>query len=67
MRVYLPFQGLHCKVSLEAKTVVLIYDNRLRGALTFAMFICRFFIFDLRESSKFLVAKGRDEEAIEVS
>jgi hypothetical protein len=37
-----------------------------RGALTFSIFICRFFIFDVQESSKFLVAQGRDEEAIEV-
>ncbi|KAH7926360.1 MFS general substrate transporter [Leucogyrophana mollusca] len=36
------------------------------GALTLLMFICRFFIFDLQESSKYLVAQGRDEEAIAV-
>ncbi|KAG0695128.1 major facilitator superfamily domain-containing protein [Suillus ampliporus] len=36
------------------------------GALTFLMFICRFFVFDVQESSKFLVAQGRDEEAIKV-
>jgi hypothetical protein len=30
------------------------------------MFICRFVIFDLQESSKFLIAKGRNEEAIAV-
>lgn len=30
------------------------------------MFIMRFVIFDLQESSKYLIAKGRDEEAIEV-
>ncbi|KAG2354100.1 major facilitator superfamily domain-containing protein [Suillus spraguei] len=34
------------------------------GALTFLMFICRFFVFDVQESSKFLVAQNRDEEAI---
>lgn len=38
----------------------------LSGALTFLMFICRFFVFDVQESSKFLVAQGRDEEAIKV-
>ncbi|GJJ08718.1 hypothetical protein Clacol_002937 [Clathrus columnatus] len=43
------------------------YTMYTLGALTLAMFICRYFIFDLRESSKFLIAKGRDEEAIEVS
>jgi hypothetical protein len=30
------------------------------------MFVCRFFVFDVQESSKFLVAQGRDEEAIKV-
>lgn len=30
------------------------------------MFIARFVIFDLQESSKYLIAKGRDEEAIQV-
>jgi hypothetical protein len=30
------------------------------------MFIMRFVVFDLQESSKYLVAKGRDEEAIQV-
>ncbi|KAG2075400.1 MFS general substrate transporter [Suillus decipiens] len=38
----------------------------LYGALTFLMFICRFFVFDVQESSKFLVAQNRDEEAIKV-
>ncbi|KAF8512500.1 hypothetical protein JB92DRAFT_2928186 [Gautieria morchelliformis] len=28
------------------------------------MFICRYFIFNLQESSKYLLAKGQDEEAI---
>ncbi|KAG2035762.1 major facilitator superfamily domain-containing protein [Suillus americanus] len=36
------------------------------GTLTLLMFICRFFVFDVQESSKFLVAQGRDEEAIKV-
>lgn len=30
------------------------------------MFIMRFVVFDLQESSKYLVAKGRDEDAIRV-
>lgn len=30
------------------------------------MFICRFVLFDLQESSKYLIAKHRDEEAIQV-
>ncbi|KAF8526272.1 MFS general substrate transporter [Hysterangium stoloniferum] len=36
------------------------------GAITLVMFIIRFFIFDLQESSKYLLAKGRDEEALAV-
>jgi hypothetical protein len=36
------------------------------GAITFLMFICRYFIFNLQESSKYLLAKGRDEEALAV-
>ncbi|KAF8889199.1 major facilitator superfamily domain-containing protein, partial [Gymnopilus junonius] len=36
------------------------------GALTLLMFICRFFIFNLQESPKYLIANGRDEEAIKV-
>lgn len=34
------------------------------GALTFAMFICRFFLFHLYESPKFLLARGRQTEAV---
>lgn len=33
--------------------------------MTFGMFLCRYCIFTLQESPKFLVAVGRDEEAIE--
>ena len=38
-----------------------------RGSITFLMFVARFIIFDLQESSKYLIAKGRDEEALAVS
>jgi hypothetical protein len=34
------------------------------GAITFAMFLCRFFLFTLYESPKFLVARGRQDEAV---
>ena len=34
------------------------------GALTFFMFICRFFVFHLFESPKFLLSKGRQTEAV---
>lgn len=36
------------------------------GALTFGMFICRFFVFHLFESPKFLLARGRQSEAVAV-
>jgi hypothetical protein len=34
------------------------------GAITFAMFICRFFFFHLYESPKFLLSRGRQAEAV---
>jgi MFS family permease len=34
------------------------------GALTLAMFACRFFFFHLYESPKFLLSRGRQEEAV---
>lgn len=34
------------------------------GALTFAMFCCRFFLFHLYESPKFLLSRGRQSEAV---
>lgn len=36
------------------------------GALTFAMFLCRFFLFHLYESPKFLLSRGRQAEAVAV-
>lgn len=36
------------------------------GALTFFMFICRFFLFHLFESPKFLLSRGRQAEAVAV-
>ncbi|KAI9460316.1 MFS general substrate transporter [Boletus coccyginus] len=36
------------------------------GAVTFLTFIMRYFVFDLQESPKYLVAQGRDEEAVAV-
>ncbi|KAL9067311.1 MAG: hypothetical protein Q9157_006852 [Trypethelium eluteriae] len=36
------------------------------GAITFTMFICRFFLFKLYESPKFLVSHGRLREAVDV-
>ncbi|KAL1740355.1 major facilitator superfamily domain-containing protein [Schizophyllum fasciatum] len=36
------------------------------GSITFLMFVMRFVVFDLQESSKYLIAKGRDEEALAV-
>ena len=34
------------------------------GAFTFFMFVCRFFLFHLFESPKFLLSKGRQAEAV---
>ncbi|KAF8512508.1 major facilitator superfamily domain-containing protein [Gautieria morchelliformis] len=42
------------------------YTSFTLGGITLLMFICRYFIFNLQESSKYLLAKGRDEEAIAV-
>lgn len=36
------------------------------GALTFCMFVCRFFLFHLFESPKFLLSRGRQTEAVAV-
>lgn len=36
------------------------------GALTFAMFLCRFCLFHLYESPKFLLSRGRQTEAVAV-
>lgn len=36
------------------------------GAITFVMFICRFFLFHLFESPKFLLSRGRQAEAVAV-
>ncbi|EON67211.1 hypothetical protein W97_06464 [Coniosporium apollinis CBS 100218] len=36
------------------------------GAFTMAMFICRFFVFHLFESPKFLLSRGRQSEAVAV-
>ncbi|THU82640.1 MFS general substrate transporter [Dendrothele bispora CBS 962.96] len=36
------------------------------GGVTFVMWIMRYVVFDLQESSKYLIAKGRDEEALAV-
>lgn len=36
------------------------------GAITFVMFLCRFFLFHLYESPKFLLSRGRQSEAVAV-
>lgn len=36
------------------------------GGITGAAFICRFFLFDFKESPKFLVYRGQDEEAARI-
>ncbi|KAF5379816.1 hypothetical protein D9615_005781 [Tricholomella constricta] len=51
---------------LKADNMGWRYTCYTLGALTFVAFISRFVIFDLQESSKYLIAKGRDEEAMAV-
>lgn len=38
--------------------------NITLGAITFVMFMCRFFLFHLYESPKFLLSRGRQGEAV---
>lgn len=40
------------------------YFNFTLGAITFLMFACRFFLFHLYESPKFLLSRGRQAEAV---
>ena len=40
------------------------YLNVTIGAITFMMFVCRFFLFHLFESPKFLLSRGRQSEAV---
>jgi MFS family permease len=42
------------------------YLNLTMGAFTMFMFICRFFLFHLFESPKFLLSRGRQREAVTV-
>ncbi|KAK2744622.1 hypothetical protein FQN57_004227 [Myotisia sp. PD_48] len=42
------------------------YHTLTIGALTFVMFLCRFFLFHLYESPKFLLSRGRQNEAVAV-
>ena len=40
------------------------YFNITLGAITFSMFVCRFFFFHLYESPKFLLSRGRQADAV---
>lgn len=42
------------------------YLNYTMGGFTFFMFVCRFFLFHLFESPKFLLSRGRQREAVAV-
>ena len=42
------------------------YEVIIIGVITLMVFIVRYFIFSFHESPKFLISKGRDEDAIEV-
>ncbi|KAK2467276.1 hypothetical protein APHAL10511_000825 [Amanita phalloides] len=53
-------------VCLKSQNMGWRYTLFTLGCMTFLIFVLRFVVFDLQESSKYLIAKGRDEEAIEV-
>jgi hypothetical protein len=59
---------MFCKAPLLPRFTVSIADRPLlfSGGVTAVMWILRYVVFDLQESCKYLVAKGRDQEAIEV-
>lgn len=42
------------------------YEVIIIGAITFIVFIARFFVFRFYESPKFLLSRGREQEAIDV-
>ena len=42
------------------------YEMIILGVITFSVFIARYLVFTFHESPKFLVSKGRDQEAIDV-
>ncbi|KIK69566.1 hypothetical protein GYMLUDRAFT_33942 [Collybiopsis luxurians FD-317 M1] len=42
------------------------YTFYVLGGVTLIMWICRYVVFDLQESPKYLIAKGQDERAIKV-
>ncbi|KAJ8474774.1 hypothetical protein ONZ45_g15837 [Pleurotus djamor] len=51
---------------LKADNMGWRYTFYTLGGVTFVMWILRFVVFDLQESSKFMIAKGRDEEAVRI-
>lgn len=55
------------KLAIETLCELLIYHrytNYTMGCFTFFMFVCRFFLFHLFESPKFLLSKGRQADAV---
>jgi MFS family permease len=42
------------------------YEVIIIGVITFIVFIARYLVFTFHESPKFLISKGRDQEAIDV-
>ncbi|KAL7412195.1 sugar transporter-like protein [Mrakia frigida] len=50
-----------CDTALPARYLFIVL-----GCITLAVFLLRFVVFRFQESPKFLLAKGRDEEAIDV-
>jgi len=58
--------SLDAPVCLKEDNMGWRYSLYTLGALTFVMFLFRFVIFNLQESSKFLLAKGHNEKALAV-
>uniref|UniRef100_A0A0W0FQU2 Putative MFS general substrate transporter n=1 Tax=Moniliophthora roreri TaxID=221103 RepID=A0A0W0FQU2_MONRR len=42
------------------------FITSISGGVTMVMWIMRFVVFDLQESAKYMIAKGRDEEAVKI-
>ncbi|KDN42608.1 MFS general substrate transporter [Tilletiaria anomala UBC 951] len=59
-------QGIIARACLKADNMGWRYAFFTFGGLTLVCFILRFFVFNLPESPKYLIAKGRDSAAVKV-